>query len=246
MVSQQHRPATRPPRRHGGGRRPICLAAHGDGFDLGTVLPLVRKEVRRFRPWRLEPADLMQAGVTGALEAWNRRDASRGDAFRAYTSSWVRKEVQRTVGRGEFTVAVPPHVPAAALELRRHLDHGTGLRAASRHLGVSAEQTASLERLLEPTTGTERHPIELEAIGDASPSVEETVLDQLDRDIVRRAVAKLSEPLRSVVALRFGFDGSDGRSTREIGRLVGVSDFTVRTHLKQATALLQARLAALR
>lgn len=241
MVSQQHhRPGGAGlAGAHRGRRRPPCAARPGDGFDLATVMPLVRKEVRRFRPWRLERDDLVQAGVAGALEAWRRRDPDKAGSLPGYTSAWVRKELQQTVARGDFTVAVPPHVPPKAVALRRQLDHGLALRSAARQLHLTDDQTLSLDRLLESPDNAS-----LDAIR-ATDLVENTVLDELDREAVRWAVASLTEPQRSVVILRFGFDGQDARSTREIGRLVGVSDFTVRAQLRQAAATLRARLAAL-
>lgn len=235
MVNQQHhRPAVRAGGRGRVDRRSGCTGRPSDGFDLDVALPLVRREVRRFRPWRLERDDLMQAGVAGALEAWQRRDDARSHALGTYTASWVRKELQRTVARGDFTVAVPAHVPPRAIALRHQRD---------RELGLDVQQTASLHRLLEPTASAAPPHIEHLRRADAETSVEDVVLHQLDRETVRRAVAGLAELQRSVVALRFGFDGGEGRSTREIGRLVGVSDFTVRAQLKQATAVLRARLA---
>jgi RNA polymerase sigma factor (sigma-70 family) len=249
MVSHQsHRLAKRPTRRHRAGPRPTCPPTRADGpdgFDLGAVLPLVRNEVGRFRPWRVGRDDLMQAGVAGALEAWRRRDPALAAALRTYTTTWVRKELRQTVARGDFTVAVPPHVPPQAVALRRHLDRGLALGSASRHLGLTDEQTLSLDRLLEATPdGGET--FDITRLRSPDTLVEDAVLARLDCDAVRRAVAGLKEPQRSVIVLHFGFDGAGGRSTREIGRLVGVSDFTVRAQLKQATAVLRARLGALR
>src|SRR5438445_108508 len=55
---------------------------------------------------------------------------------------------------------------------------------------------------------------------------------------VARAVRALPEELRQVVKLRYGLDGGGERSARHVGRLLGISDFTVRMRLARARARL--------
>src|SRR3954451_11447973 len=82
------------------------------------ALDVVAAEARRYRVWRVERADLLQAGMVGLLVAADRFDPGRGVPFRAFAALWVRKEMQRAVAGQAFAAAGPATLIGPLVALR--------------------------------------------------------------------------------------------------------------------------------
>ena len=84
-----------------------CLRRAGGESLLAGAVDVVVAEARHYRVWRMQRADLHQAGMVGLLVAADRFDPGRGVPFRAFARHWVRKEVQRAIADQEFASTVP-------------------------------------------------------------------------------------------------------------------------------------------
>jgi RNA polymerase sigma factor (sigma-70 family) len=211
--------------------------------DAGVV---IEQEVRRYRTSRLDGSDLDQAAWMGVMEASQRYDESRGP-FTAYARLWVRKELQRAVGNGEFVAGLPSDYPRRAVLIRQIIAEAGTEAAAGDRLGLPADAVGPLLAIVEAQSlddlTTER-PIG--SLASAADELEDEVIARVEADAVARAVAGLEHRLRIAVTLAYGLDGGGERSAREIARAVGVSDFTVRSDLDRARVLLRAALDGLR
>lgn len=111
---------------------------------------LVAAEVGRYRTWRLDRADLQQAGLVGLLVAAARFDPDRAVPFPAYARTWVRKEIQRAIARQEIPAVVPAELVGRTVALRRTLDeHADRLALAAAALGVAPATALALHRQLD-------------------------------------------------------------------------------------------------
>lgn len=180
---------------------------------------LVERAARRLRGLAIE--DARQISALALYRALERFDTSRGIPFAAYSAWWFRKEGRAGQAAGRFAVALPSHRLGAL----------TG-GASPRDLGVRAlAESLPLDRAREL-----RH-------GSASP--EAAVVAMLTVVAVRQEVARLIPLTRQIVTLRFGLDGGEPRSNRAVAKLLGLSDFTVRTHVTRALRTLRPRMASL-
>jgi RNA polymerase sigma factor (sigma-70 family) len=178
---------------------------------------LVERAARRTHD--LPRDESRQIAAVALFRAFEHFDGSRGVPFAGYAAYWFHKE--RQIGRASaaFGTALPAHLIATL---------GRGETRAD----------AVLRAMAHPTTPDTDSP---GVAAGAGP--EDAVIDALTAGAVRQHVARLAPLTRRIVELRFGFDGNDARSNRAVAALVGVSEFTVRTHLSRGLRVLRARVA---
>ena len=180
---------------------------------------LVERAARRLRGLPLEEA--RQISALALYRALERFDLSRGVPFSAYASWWFRKEGQAGQAATRFAVALPSH-----------------------RLGALSAGAGARDRSLRALAGA----VPLDHAGQLqheAASPEAAVVEALSGIAVRQEVGRLSPLTQQVVTLRFGLDGGEPRSNRAVAKLLGLSDFTVRTHVGRALRTLRPRLASL-
>lgn len=187
---------------------------------------LIRRGVprRRSNP-RLDTTELEQAATVGLFVAAARFRAAEDASFPSYAHHWIRKEVQRAIATGAYAIAIPAN--------------RTGLvRVAAAKLTddplLNDDQLASELSITSAVARGLRTVVTTAPIKYHDPPIDDSCDPIVDRLGVSSAVANLDDGLRAVVLLRHGFDGQPPRSHREIGRILGVSDFTVRSRLRKA------------
>jgi len=206
-------------------------------FLLRANASLVRMAGRRYRLRRLDREDLDQSARLGLLQALARFDPLRG-RFPAYAVQWMRKEAQRVLANGEFSVAIPAHLPGRLVALRS-LGAASDDKAAQ-SLDLSPVVVAALRPLLDAV------PLP-DAFEDAPRlTAAPAVLGEDDQEpelawALEAALSDLPTDLSRVVVLTHGLAGGGPRSTRKVAGIVGVSDFTVRARLARAYRILAAR-----
>lgn len=120
---------------------------------IASAVHIVDAEARRYRVWRMQRADLHQAGILGLLVAADRFDDTRGVPFKAFAAHWVRKEIQRAIADQEFASSIPATSIGSAVALRGILAQPhADLRVAAAALGISPASVEALHRQLPNTT----------------------------------------------------------------------------------------------
>jgi len=178
-------------------------------------------------PAHVEPADLVQAGMFGLLEAVERYDPGRCPRFESFAVPRIRGAVLDELRAQDW---VPRTVRARAREAARAQEHLTvrlrrpaterevadALHIAPRELRATAPpQLLSMELLCEGTDGGNVDPF-----ADHGPDPAAAALDQEVRRQLWRAVAQLGERDRLVVRLYY----LENRTLAEIGRMLGVTE----------------------
>jgi RNA polymerase sigma factor (sigma-70 family) len=223
-----------------------------------SFMPVIASAARTYRVGQIERLELLQEGVVGLLRALERYDPERGIPFWGYASHWVRQAMQQLVS--ELTRPVVLSDRALRHLARLKQAHGEALRTAGTEPGRGelAERTGlSLEQVdaLLATDGTPRSleaPVEGEggAIGIfgellADPLAEDEyqrVLDTIELEELHAVLAALSGRERAVLRARYGLDGGEERSLRDVGESVGLSGERVRQIERRALAKLGANL----
>jgi RNA polymerase sigma factor (sigma-70 family) len=194
---------------------------------------LVAGEVARYRTWRLDRADLHQAGLVGLLVAAARFDPEREVPFAGYARAWVRKEIQRAIARQEFPAVLPAELVGRTVALRRALDENADrLALAAAALGLTPATVLALHRQLDVPGATDED--ELPAPGYVLAGPEQAVVAADFVTAARAALARMPALQADAFIMRYGLDGGAQRSYREIGRRLAVSGHTARALVERA------------
>lgn len=199
----------------------------GDSIDpVEQHLGLVHMWVGRMLRPDLDRSDLVQEGTLGLMRAVDRFDDGRGIQFSTYASWWIRKAIQGGALRSQDRLGVGAESDYERRAVLRAIDDARPLGGTPPSSQVLAERTGypegKVRRLLElppsvPSTLRYRR-----LLSTARPPRSSTCW--LLRCNVRRAVAGLPEPMRSVVCVRYGFSGPP----QSVARTAVLLDLSIR------------------
>src|SRR6201996_3905212 len=228
-------------------------AALGEGFMplIGSVSQLYRETVR------IERIELLQEGVVGLLRALERYDPDRGTPFWAFASWWVRQAMQQLVSELTRPVVLSDRALRRLSRLRDA--HHAGLQSTgrepgrdeiARRTGLSVGQIDDLLSVDRPGRSLDEAVASAEgddigSLGDliADPLAEgayEDVLGAMETEGLLALLSGLSERERSILRSRFGLQGVDEESRREVAESLGVSVERVRQLEQRALGKLAA------
>ena len=194
--------------------------------------------------------DVIQEGNIGLVKALDRFDYRLGHKFSTYATWWIRHEVMKAVARQFRVIRIPNHMLATISrinraeqmfvkrfgveptvdDLARELDMPKARIHAIRQM---ARQQISLQAPLHsPALEDDTDITQEDRLGTASDSddfnPEQHLSFQFLRDVVHKAVDDLPERDRKFIRMRFGLDGRDPMSIREIAEEFGLSRERIR------------------
>jgi RNA polymerase sigma-B factor len=213
-------------------------------------LPLVEYLARRFTRRSVPLDDLVQVGSIGLLKAIDRFDPGRGLEFSTYAAPTILGEIKRYFRDTGWLI----HVPRRAQELQTTLDSARAelsqeLRRAptvaelARRTGVDEDQVVEALDVARSYSGVPLDEITAPESGSGAAILadDDADLERVElREVLRPALAALSEREQHVLLLRFGA----GKSQTEIAGIVGVSQMQVSRLISRSLTELRRRLAA--
>ncbi|MEB2287326.1 MAG: sigma-70 family RNA polymerase sigma factor [Anaerolineae bacterium] len=192
--------------------------------------------------------DLIQEGNIGLIRAARKFEYQRGHKFSTYATWWIRQAVSRAVADQGRTIRVPVHMGDQINRLRRistQLTQELGRDPTSDELADAMDTTPDkISTLIEIS----RRPISLETpieedadseYGDFiedknSPQPAEVVTQNLLREHLQQALARLPEREAHILELRYGLQDGETHTLEEVGRQIGVTRERVRQLEAQA------------
>ena len=205
--------------------------------NLRLVMSITRNYTRADVPL----LDLIQEGNLGLMRAVDKFDWTMGFKLSTYATWWIRQAVQRALAEQSRTIRLPVHI---ADQVRR-------VQRARRTLGQQLSRDPSFDEIAHETELTPKRVQELLDLIQDHVSLEtpvgdgESVMSDLIEDTnaigpeaetalrlrsteLARALAQLKPRLQRVLVLRYGLDGTNGRTLEQVGVELGITRERVR------------------
>ena len=186
--------------------------------------------------------DLIAEGNVGLLRAVEGFDPSMNTRFSTYASYWIKQSIKRLVINTAKTIRLPAYMVElltkwrrASAKLQEELGRAPTEEEVAHHLGLPKKKLNIIKKALRIHNGGPQGSREEEGgsldelLPDLRCQAPDTAL--ADRDELRQVLGLLEAmPAReaTVLRLRFGLDGEDPMTLKEIGDRLGLTRERVR------------------
>jgi len=205
-------------------------------------LRLVVKIAHDYENLGLPLLDLISEGNIGLMKAVERFNPEKGAKLSTYAALWIKQSIRRALSNQSKTIRLPVHIVDKVSKMNRlslQLQDEFGreptdtelanrlntTRAKVAHLRAMNARPASLDAPI--GDDDDNRFADIVADPDAADPFELLRTKTLRQDI-REHVKTLSEREAEIINLRYGLDGSKGRTLEEVGKKFKVTRERIR------------------
>jgi RNA polymerase primary sigma factor len=192
--------------------------------------------------------DLINEGNIGLIEAAKRYDAGKNVKFITYAVWWVRQAIIHALSDQSGAFRLPQkqanllyRIGKAQSALRSELQRAPTAQEVAQRIEATLEEVTALLQVADDNISLsavidEEHEFHLsdKLEQETIPAADFVFLRQSLRRHITQALGDLDEKEERVLRLRFGLDGSDPKTLKEIGEMMSLSRERIRQIEAQA------------
>ena len=222
----------------------VAIAAGDRGARSKMIranLRLVVKIAGDYQNRGLSMDDLVGEGNIGLLRAVQQFDPAFGTRFSTYAAYWIKQAIRHALATAAPTIRLPAHMIGllsrwrkAERSLSRVLGRSIEFHEVADELGLSEAQRRMVESAMrarqvrQETASQEDEAWSPEEAADTCPAPEASLEADEETQAMRSRLAQLDEREQTILSLRFGLDGDEPLTLKEVGRRLGVTREWVR------------------